>query len=90
MNFIDLDMLTSETALVREPYARWCERSRGVSPSPTRCAESAEVSEMIPTGFIVILGLDPGIQSDDIQAWIPGSSPRMTVSFDLQFNAERV
>lgn len=32
-----LDMLTLETALVRDPYAGWCERSGGVSPPPTRC-----------------------------------------------------
>ena len=31
-NYTNLDMLTLETALVRDPYARWCERPEGASP----------------------------------------------------------
>jgi hypothetical protein len=36
MNCINSDILTLGTALVREPYAGWCERPEGVTPQSTR------------------------------------------------------
>ena len=36
MNCITSELLTLGTALVREPYAGWCERPKGVTPRSTR------------------------------------------------------